>query len=87
VVIAESIYDFNRSLICTPVRLFSWIMNRRSSYLPVYMKLKTDLRNKPPSDRSSRSGIEVGIAATVEGRITSGLVRGLPGPRRFAVFA
>ncbi len=33
------------------------------------------------------SGIDVGIAATFDGRITSGRVRGLPGPRLFAVLA
>lgn len=63
------------------------MMNRKSSYFPVWIKLYTDLLKSPPSDKSSISGIEVGIAATVEGRITSGRVRGLPGPLRFAVFA
>ena len=51
------------------------------------MKWKIALRIKPPSVASSRSGTDVGIAATVDGLITSGLVLGLPGPLLFAAFA
>ena len=51
------------------------------------MKLKIALLNRPPKVESSISGIEVGIAATVDGLITSGRVLGRPGPRLFAAFA
>jgi hypothetical protein len=63
------------------------MQNLTSSYLPVYIKLKTAFLIRPPNDKSSKSGIDVGIAAKVEGRKTSGRVRGRPGPLRFADFA